>query len=183
MDWDRRLFENRPIVANTLRILSSLKLFGLLMGANSSVQFSLPALFAKTYFISNYCATCQRFSGKFKQISTKSCDVSEVPHCCCMVPIKLSDLSLFKNKHPAVYEATNLSFWIIKFMALEVLRSVLPKIRVLWNVTLYCWVSSSRRFEGSYCLHLQDQAGQEKSSRTPDPKKKALRSSETSGTT
>jgi len=31
----------------------------------------------------------------------------------------------------------------------------------LWDATLCHWASDSQCFEGSYCLHLQDQAAQE----------------------
>ena len=34
-------------------------------------------------------------------------------------------------------------------------------IWIFWDATLCHWASDSHCFEGSYCLHLQDQAAQE----------------------
>jgi len=34
-------------------------------------------------------------------------------------------------------------------------------IWIFWDATLCCWASDSQFFEGTYCLHLQDQAAQE----------------------
>jgi hypothetical protein len=38
----------------------------------------------------------------------------------------------------------------------EVLTEVLLNVQGFWDVTICCWVNSSRLFEGSYCLHLFD---------------------------
>lgn len=32
-------------------------------------------------------------------------------------------------------------------------------IRIFWYMTLCCWLSGFRRFEGTYCLHLQGPSG------------------------
>jgi hypothetical protein len=44
--------------------------------------------------------------------------------------------------------------WFVKS---EVLRAVLLKMQVFWNAAPCRWVSSSRLFDGSYCLHLDYQ--------------------------
>jgi len=41
---------------------------------------------------------------------------------------------------------------------LQVLTAVLLKIHTFWDVMLCLWASSSRRFDGSYCVHLQELA-------------------------
>jgi hypothetical protein len=40
----------------------------------------------------------------------------------------------------------------------EVLTAELLKIEALWDVTLFRWVTASRRFEGLWCLRLPGQA-------------------------
>jgi hypothetical protein len=40
----------------------------------------------------------------------------------------------------------------------DIPTTVLPKIRVFWDVTLYGVVNSHRRYERSYCYNLQGQA-------------------------
>lgn len=46
-------------------------------------------------------------------------------------------------------------------MILEVLKTVLLHIQVSLDVSLHCWASGSVCVEGSYCVHLERQAGQE----------------------
>jgi len=36
---------------------------------------------------------------------------------------------------------------------MEIVTAELPKIQVFWFVSLWRWISYSRRFERSYCLH------------------------------
>jgi len=50
-------------------------------------------------------------------------------------------------------------------MSFGVLKTALLQTWVLLVVTLHCWASGSTCAEGSYCVHLQGQAVQERLSR------------------